>query len=66
MKYGSTRTIAGSEYSNIAEEQEKDLKTAWVKMAEFFREEISKYLIEIQKDTNKQLEEMNKSLKEVH
>ena len=35
-------------------------------MTEFFREEISKYLIEIQKDTTKQLEEINKSLKEVH
>ena len=62
----SNLTIVGSEYSNTAEAQEKDLKTAWMKMTEFFKEEISKYLIEIQKDTNKKLEEMNKSLKEVH
>lgn len=45
-------TIAGPGYSNISEEQEKDLNTSYMKMIEFFKEEMNKVLKEVDKNTN--------------
>ena len=47
-------TTAGTEYSNIAEAQEKDPKTAFMSMIEVFKEEMNKSLKEIQENTIKQ------------
>jgi hypothetical protein len=51
-------TTAGSEYSNIAEAQEKDPKTAFMSMIEVFKEEMNKSLKEIQENTIKQYKEI--------
>jgi hypothetical protein len=54
--------LAGPEYSNIAESQEKDLKITCTKMIEVFNEEINKSLKELQQI---QCEEINKFIKEI-
>jgi hypothetical protein len=38
---------AGSEYSNIAEAQEKDIKTAFMNMIEVFKDEMNKSPLKI-------------------
>lgn len=48
--------------SNIAETQEKVLKRNYMKMVEVLRKEINKSLNEIQGNTNKQLQKMNKPI----
>lgn len=40
-------TTAGPEYASIAETQEKDLKTTYLKITEFLKEEINKSFIEV-------------------
>jgi hypothetical protein len=40
-------SIAGPEYSNIPEAQEKDLKTSYIKRVEILEKEINKSLKEI-------------------
>jgi ribosome-binding ATPase YchF (GTP1/OBG family) len=54
-------TTAGPKYYNIAESQEKVLKTNYIKEIELLKEEMNKSFL---KNSNKQLEEMKKSLKE--
>lgn len=60
----SYHTRAGPEYFNIAEAQDKNLKTNSMAMIGDLEEEINKASIEIYKNTNKQFDEMNKFLKE--
>ena len=57
-------TTADPEHPNIAEAQEKDLKTNYMKMIETLKGEMKKILKETQENRNKQLEAMNKYLKE--
>ena len=56
-------TTAHPEQSNIADAQENDVKTNFVKMIEVLQKEMNKPLKEIQKNTNKQQYEINKLLK---
>jgi hypothetical protein len=46
--YPSYPISAGPEYSNIAEGQEKDFKTKYMKIIEVLKEDVNKYLKEIQ------------------
>jgi hypothetical protein len=43
---------AGTEHSNMAEGQERDLKTNYMKMVQVLKEEMTKSLKEIQENTN--------------
>lgn len=54
-------TITGHEYSNIAEAQEKDLKTSYMKMTDVLKWEKNASLNETQENTHEELEEINKS-----
>ena len=54
----SNPTTAGSENSNVAEAQEKDLKTAFTTKIEILKEDINKFPKEIK---DKQLKEINKA-----
>jgi hypothetical protein len=56
-------TKAGPEYNNITEAQEKDLKTDSIKMIGGLKVEINEYFKQYRK--HKQLEEINKTLKEI-
>lgn len=47
-------TIASSKYSNTAKAQENNIRSNLVKMIEALKEEMNKYLLEIQENTNKQ------------
>jgi hypothetical protein len=49
----SNPTTAGSENSNVAEAQEKDLKTAFLNILELLKEEMSRYPQEIDENTKK-------------
>lgn len=51
----------GHEYSNIAEAQEKDLKTSYMKRTDVLKWEKNALLNETQENTNEELEEINKS-----
>lgn len=51
---------AGPAYSNIAEAQEKDHKTTYMKVVEVFKEEMKN---PIKSGKHKQLDEMSKSFK---
>ena len=68
----SYATTAGHEYSNLAETQEKDLKTNYRKMMELLKEKMNESLKEFQENTNtwrkwttplKKLQNTNKDLK---
>lgn len=54
-------TTMGHEYSNIAESQEKDLKTSYMKRTDVLKWEKNALLNETQENTHKELEEINKS-----
>jgi hypothetical protein len=61
-------TTASPEYSYKPKEQDSDLKSHLVKMKEAFKEDINKFLKEIQENSGKQIEtlklETHKSLQE--
>ena len=61
----SNPTTAGSENSNVAEAQEKDLKTAFLNILELLKEEMSRYPQEIDENTKKQWEEMNQTVQDL-
>ncbi|KAL6088399.1 hypothetical protein STEG23_019142 [Scotinomys teguina] len=58
-------TTATPEYSNMAEAQENDLRTNFMKMIEELKEKVDKTVKEIEEKVIKNLEEINKSLKEI-
>lgn len=60
----SYHTRTGPEQSNITEVQDKDFKTNSMPMMEDLEEALNKTSIEIQENTNKHFDEMNKFLKE--
>jgi uncharacterized membrane protein YcaP (DUF421 family) len=68
LEYNSPTTVS-PEYPNIPEKQDSDLKSHLMTMIEDFKKYINNSLKEIQKNTGKQVEALNKetqkSLKEL-
>ena len=58
----SSPNTAGPEQSKIFETQVKDLEAAFTNVIEVFGEEMNKSLKEIYRNTNKQWEEINKTV----
>jgi uncharacterized protein YukE len=56
----SSPTTASPEYNNTPENQKADLKSYLMKIIESFKEDINNSLKEIQENTGKQVEELNK------
>jgi hypothetical protein len=56
----SSPTTESSEYANTPENQEADIKSYIMEIIESFKEDINNSLKEIQKNTGKQVKELNK------
>lgn len=61
----SNTVKAGPEYCTIAKAQDKEFKTAFMKMIEVHNDEMNKPLKEIYGNTIKQWKEMNKAVQDL-
>ena len=61
----SSPTTASPEHKSTPEHQEADLKSYLMKIIESFMEDINNSLKEIQKNTGKQVKELNKSIQDL-
>jgi flagellar motility protein MotE (MotC chaperone) len=59
------KTTANPEYTNTPENQESVRKSCLMKIIESFKKDINNSLKEIQKNTGKQVKELNKSIQDL-